>query len=68
MKPRDRFDYSHAWPVCYRSQSDAGIDTGPLDYPDTDDHSMDHMDLFALGWAIGLLFGLGLGELWSLIV
>ena len=56
-------DNSRYWPTCYSSQRDAGIDPGPLDYPDTDDHSADHLDMFALGWGIGLLFGLALPDL-----
>jgi hypothetical protein len=67
MKPRDRFDYSNHWPSCYSSQDDAGIDRGPLNYPDTDDHSKDWQDYFAIGVAIGLLFGLALGDIWSAI-
>ena len=58
MSRRDAFDHSRAWPVCYRTQDDAGICHGPLDYPDTDDRSKDHLDMFALGFAIGCLFAL----------
>lgn len=56
---------NHYWPTCFGSQDEAGIEPGPLDYPDTDDHGRDWQDWFALGWGVGLLFGLALGELWE---
>lgn len=62
MQQRNAWDNSRHWPVCHRTQRDAELPVGPID---TDDHSKDHLDLFAIGWSIGLLCGLALGEFWS---
>ncbi len=51
------------WPRCYRTQADAGLPDGPVDYPDPDDHRLDRLDMFAIGWGIGLLLGLALPDL-----
>ncbi|HON48588.1 MAG TPA: hypothetical protein PLZ60_12645 [Kiritimatiellia bacterium] len=52
-------DHASAWPTC-RSQTDAGLPDGPID---SDDTSLDRLDMFALGWGIGLLLGLVLPDL-----
>jgi len=51
--------YADCWPV-FRCQSDAGLPDGPID---SDDTSLDRLDMFALGWGIGLLLGLVLPDL-----
>ena len=56
-------NYSDRWPVAYRTQDEAGIPPGMFYEVETDDHSADHLDMFALGWGIGLLFGLALPDL-----
>lgn len=69
MRPHnDAWSNSRHWPVCHRTQADAGLPAGALEERDTDDHSKDHLDLFAIGWSIGLICGLALGDLWSAFV
>lgn len=61
MSPRNAWNNSRHWPVCYRTQREAELPSGPID--DGDDHSKDWQDWLAIGVAIGLLCGLALIDL-----
>ena len=42
-------DYSDHWPVCYRSQDEAGLPKGPIEAPEPP------RALFVWGFVIGLI-------------
>ena len=49
-----------------RSQRDAGLPAGPLaDQHQDQDTPLGALDYHALGFAIGLLWGVAVGELWG---
>lgn len=59
------WDNARHWPLCYyRSQRDAGLPAGPLD-EQHQDTPLGALDYLALGFAIGLLWGLAAAELWG---
>jgi len=33
MKPRNAFDHSRSWPVCYRCEEHSDLPRGPIDEP-----------------------------------
>ena len=59
---RSAWDNSRHWPVCHRSQHDAGLPDGPLDHPEP----ITNRQRLYFGVLIGLLIvGPALLDLWG---